>query len=122
MTARKELITECKQKLIETKADLLNRLVEIRRGLLQSSEEKGGDEADQTLRILNEKQSLTNHQRILENLIEIETALRKIDAGQFGVCEETEELIEEERLRTLPWTRLSIEGAEMLESRKIHYK
>ena len=33
-----------------------------------------------------------------------------------GTVEETEELIEPERLRAIPWTRLSIEGAEIRES------
>ncbi len=34
----------------------------------------------------------------------------------YGICEETEELIEEDRLLAIPWTRLSIEGAEIRES------
>ena len=38
------------------------------------------------------------------------------DAELFGICEETEEVIEPERLRAIPWTRLSIEGAEIRES------
>lgn len=109
---------ECKEKLIEAKMDLLNRLVEIKRNFITISEDKGGDEGDQTLRILNEKQNLTNHQRVLQMLVDIEHALKKIESGKFGICEETEEPIEIERLRSLPWTRLSIEGAELRESKK----
>ena len=49
-------------------------------------------------------------------VIEIESALARIENGSFGICEETEEVIEPERLRAIPWTRLSIEGAEIRES------
>ena len=43
-------------------------------------------------------------------------ALARIEQGTFGVCEETEEVIESERLLAIPWTRLSIEGAEIREA------
>jgi DnaK suppressor protein len=56
------------------------------------------------------------HDRLRSQLIEIESALARIENGSFGVCEETEEYIEPERLRAIPWTRLSIEGAEIRES------
>ena len=49
-------------------------------------------------------------------LLEIEMALARIEQGTFGFCEETEEPIESERLLAIPWTRLSIEGAEMREA------
>ncbi len=48
--------------------------------------------------------------------MEIEGALGRIEKGLYGVCEETEEIIEAERLLAIPWTRLSIEGAEIRES------
>lgn len=118
MAHNDKILFECKEKLIETKSDILNRLIEIKRNFILNSEDKGGDEADQTQRILIEKQSLSSHQRLLEMLIDIEHALRKIESGSFGICEETEEPIEEARLLSLPWTRLSIEGAELRESKK----
>ncbi len=118
MAHKDKLLAECKEKLIEAKSDILNRLVEIKRNFILNSEDKGGDEADQTQRILMEKQNLSNHQRLIEMLVDIEHALRKIDAGSFGICEETEEPIEEARLLSLPWTRLSIEGAELREAKQ----
>ena len=47
--------------------------------------------------------------------MEIEFALARIEQGTYGICEETEEPIEVERLLAIPWTRLSIEGAEIRE-------
>jgi DnaK suppressor protein len=110
----KELISECRQKLVTAKAELLNRVKESRSDLY--NDDKGGDEADQTVRVLAEAEFLSTHERLRNQLIEIESALARIENGSFGVCEETEELIEPERLKAIPWTRLSIEGAEIRES------
>ncbi len=108
------LISECRQRLLQAKADLLNRVKESRQDL--TNDDKGGDEADQTVRVLAEAEFLSLHERMRSQLIEIESALARIENGTFGVCEETEEMIEPERLKAIPWTRLSIEGAEIRES------
>ncbi|MGE0527029.1 MAG: TraR/DksA family transcriptional regulator [Bdellovibrionales bacterium] len=104
----------CKQKLLQTKADLMNRfqvhVMEFR------ERESGGDEADQTVSLLNENQLFITHQRLRHQLAEIESALARIERGTYGICEETEEPIENERLLAIPWTTLSIEGAEIRES------
>jgi DnaK suppressor protein len=109
-----ELIRQCKQRLIEAKTDLMNRVRDGRQNLV--TDEKGGDEGDQTMRILAESEFLNNQERLRRQLVEIEMALARIQAGSYGVCEETEEIIEVERLLAIPWTRLSIEGAEMREA------
>ena len=108
------LITECREKLLTTKTDLLNRVKEARGKLDQV--ERGGDEADQTMRILAEQEVMSQTDRLRSQLLEIESALGRIENGSYGFCEETEEIIETERLRAIPWTRLSIEGAEIRES------
>lgn len=118
-TITKALVEECKGKLLKTKEEILNRVHEVRKDLY--FEDKGGDEADQTARILNEKEILSLHDRLRGQLFEIEQALGRIETGLFGICEETEEYIEPERLRAIPWTRLSIEGAELRESMKKRY-
>ncbi len=51
-------------------------------------------------------------------LAEIEHALRKIDAGDFGFCEGTGEVIPKRRLEVRPWTRHSVKFKEQLERRK----
>lgn len=108
------LIKECRAKLVSTKSEILNRVKEARNDL--HLEEKGGDEADQTVRVLAEAEFLSLHERLRYQLMEIESALGRIENGTFGICEETEEIIEHDRLLAIPWTRLSIEGAELRES------
>ena len=41
-----------------------------------------------------------------------------MESGEYGICEQTGEKIELNRLLSLPWTTLSIEGAEIEESEK----
>ncbi|MDG0815261.1 TraR/DksA family transcriptional regulator [Bdellovibrio svalbardensis] len=120
MAISEKLVTECRQRLLQAKQDILNRVKEGRLSLDQN-EEKGGDEGDQTIRVLAEQEFLSMHERLRGQLMEIESALARIENGSFGYCEETEEEIEPERLRALPWTRLSIEGAEIRESMNKRY-
>lgn len=113
------LVKECKAKLIQARTDLLNRQKESRQDL--TNEDKGGDEADQTVRVLQEAEFLSMQERIRNQLSEVDQALARIESGTFGVCEETDEPIEHERLKAIPWTRLSIEGAELRESMNRRY-
>lgn len=116
-----ELLQKCRHKLIEAKADILNRVRESRNDLYNTEDAKGGDEGDQTVRALQESEFLSMHERLRKQLMEIEQALSRIETGNYGICEETEEPIEPDRLLAIPWTRLSIEGAEIRESVRKRY-
>lgn len=117
----RQLVEQCKQKLIEVKSEILNRVRESRQDLYNAEDNKGGDEGDQTMRALAESEFLSMHERLRNQLMEIESALARIEQGIYGICEETEEPIEPERLLAIPWTRLSIEGAEIRESMRKRY-
>ncbi len=108
-------VTTCKQKLLKMKSDLLNRAQQAARDFNQI-DKASGDEIDQSAAHQEEHSFLVNQDRIKTQIIEIEFALARIQNGTYGVCEETEEKIEAERLLAIPWTRLSIEGAEMREA------
>lgn len=111
----KNVVDVCKKKLILMREDILNRL----RGTnyqLASQDKMRGDEIDQSVAHIEENNLLISQGRLRQQFIEIEFALSRIQNGTFGICEETHEQIEEERLLAIPFTRLSIEGAEMRES------
>lgn len=112
----RELIEQCKKSLLDAKADILNRVKDVQKGLGDSEDGKSGDEGDQTTKALAENEFLATNERLRVQLMEIEFALARIENGSYGICEETEEPIEPDRLIAIPWTRLSIEGAEMRES------
>ncbi len=110
-----ELLKTCRQKLLGLKQELLNRM---RASHLEfaTQDKTSGDEVDQTVAQLAENSFLISQERIRNQLLEIEYALARIQNGNFGVCEETGEPIEIDRLLAIPYTRLSIEGAEIRES------
>ena len=111
----KDLFEKCRAKLLETKSQLLNQInnLNLDFNLVDKSR---GDESDLASAHQEEHQFLINQSRMKRQLSEIEWALARMEAGAFGICEETEEKIEKERLLAIPWTRYSIEGAEIQES------
>jgi len=109
----------CKEKLLETKSLILNRIRENYSDY--RTRDRSGDETDQALNILAEDQFLSTQERMRKQLLDIEVALAKMDQGVYGICEETEEKIETERLLAIPWTRLSVEGAEIREEMSKRY-
>ena len=100
--------------------EILNRVREGRKDLI-SNDGTTGDEADQTARVLAESEFVANQERLRMRLMEIDMALSRIADGSYGICEETDELIEPDRLLAIPWTRLSIEGAEIRENTEKRY-
>jgi RNA polymerase-binding protein DksA len=52
-------------------------------------------------------------------LKEIEDAIKRIDAGTYGICELTGKPIKAERLDELPWARYTIEAAREIERRSM---
>lgn len=107
-------IQDCKERLLYLKMDLLNQFKSTKNQL--SLQEFRGDEIDLSASIMAENGLLASQNRIRQQILEIELALARIDSGSFGTCEETDEPIEVERLKAIPWTRLSIEGAEIREA------
>ncbi len=108
------IIMECRKKLLLQKQEILNRFRTAQREYIHT--EKSGDEADQSVAHIAEHSFLVSQERMRNQLLEVEMALARIESGNFGMCEETEEPIEVERLLAVPWTRLSIEGAELREA------
>ena len=115
-----EVLQECRRKLLKMKADLLNRSRQAAADFNQI-DKASGDEIDQSSAHQEEHTFLVNQNRLKIQLLEIESALARMEAGTYGICEETEEKIETERLLAIPWTRLSIEGAEIRETAQKRY-
>ncbi|MFW5830487.1 MAG: TraR/DksA family transcriptional regulator, partial [Planctomycetota bacterium] len=59
-----------------------------------------------------------------ENVIlwQIDRAIQKIDTGSpvpYGICEHTKKPIAKNRIKLLPWTPLSIEGANYMDEENL---
>lgn len=65
-----------------------------------------------------ERRTLALHRRHHDDgrLREVEAALRRMDDGSYGVCEETGEEIPFARLRAEPTTRHTVEAQELIEA------
>ena len=110
-----DMVLECKKRLLLMKQELMNR-VRASHQEFSAQEKSSGDEIDQTVAQLAENSFLIAQERLRKQLLEIEFALARIQSGNYGICEETQEPIEADRLLALPYTRLSLEGAEMREA------
>lgn len=110
-----QTIQICKTKLLTFKSNILNQIKSMAANF-NLVDKTRGDESDLSAAHQEEHNFLIAQTRMKTQLLEIEMALGRIESGNYGICEETDELIETERLLAIPWTRLSIEGAEIRES------
>lgn len=111
-----EFLQSCKAKLIEKKRELIMQLNQNREQIL--THDGRGDEGDLSLQVMQEHQIVQSTHRLRHLILEVENALARMEQGIYGICEVTDEPIELARLATLPWTRVSIEGAEMREQKE----
>ncbi len=112
--SRKKLYEQCRKLLLEKRQEILNNLRSMDSSLTQQF---SGDEADMAQVQIEQNSSLVQRERANHLLREVDAALSRIDNETYGICEETEEEIEKERLLAMPWTRLSLTGAEEREAR-----
>lgn len=110
-----QTVQVCKTKLLTFKSNILNQMKSMAADF-NLVDKSRGDESDLSAAHQEEHNFLIAQTRMKTQLLEIEMALGRIESGNYGICEETDELIETERLLAIPWTRLSIEGAEIRES------
>ena len=115
---RQKLYDDCKVKLLKTREETLNGLQALNPSL---ATEMVGDEADLASAHISQTQALNQRDKLLAKIKEIDEALGRMESGTYGVCEETEEPIEDKRLIAIPWTRLSLEGAEVREREQKRY-
>ncbi|MBT6325897.1 MAG: TraR/DksA family transcriptional regulator [Bdellovibrionales bacterium] len=110
-----KFISTQQKKLLELRKELLNNMRSKSNDDLHVANDEVIEDGDQAQTYLNQNLSFGLRERELKRLHEIEDALARIEHGIYGICEETDEVIEKKRLEKMPWTKLSIEAAEELE-------
>lgn len=117
----KAQLEELRTKLMTKEESLGKEIRDLEFELTQSenNEDQGApDEVDRS----SYEESIQRSQIVLggkKNLqFEVQEALKRVAAGTYGVCEETEEPIGYKRLMAQPWTRLSLEAQQDLEARR----
>ncbi|EDP73971.1 TraR/DksA family transcriptional regulator [Hydrogenivirga sp. 128-5-R1-1] len=111
-------LEKIKQQLLEKKAQIIESLENNSK---ESQNEKSGveDTADEVTAELSRETLYKLSQTEREKLFLIEIALKKIENGTYGICEECGAPIGEKRLEALPWVRLCIECSEKDEAMRL---
>lgn len=109
-----------RQRLLSERAELEAHLKEVKTAI--ASHERDSDEADQAS--FEEELSLALRQADRESrlLMNIDAALKRIENGDYGFCEETGEPIGVPRLLFRPTAKLCIEAKERQERKEHHFR
>ena len=98
-------------KMLKSKREeLLGQLQEWREGV--RVERVPEDEGGQASWAQMEHMAFATLEQGQKTLSEVEAALKRMDRGTYGVCEDCGEPIPEVRLRALPWARFCIKCTE----------
>lgn len=111
-------LAECKARLLDAREETVNHLAKLNEGM--SSDLKDDTAAD-AFQQQQENYKFSRGRDLSLKLKQIDLALGRMDTGEYGICIETEEPIEKERLKLIPWTPLSIAGAEISEGKRRNY-
>lgn len=90
--------------------------------LMKSQEHKEADDIDLACNQINEAIELRTRERERKLIHKINLALRRIDEGSYGYCEETGEPINLKRLDARPIATFSIDAQERHERKERFYR
>jgi RNA polymerase-binding transcription factor DksA len=106
-----------KQKLIELRDALVDAMDGVARDTLEGSEASafGMHQADAGSDAYDRDFALSMLSKEQDALYEIEEALKRMDAGTYGICEMSEKKIPHLRLEAIPFARYTVECQAQLE-------
>lgn len=122
--AKKEL-NEFKKNILKLKEGMLEGIKHVCEDTLKKSQkDAAGDISGYTYHMADVATDtydrefslgLASHERKL--LYELDDALKKIEDGSFGICEDCKSLIAKNRLKAVPYARLCVKCQEKKEKR-----
>lgn len=105
--------------LVSLQTRLLSDRGDLRRAAAEPLEPHSLNEADSATDEFDHDLALTHLSAELDALIEVNDALKRIQDGRYGVCEESGRAIPAARLRAIPWARFTREVEEQLEKQGV---
>ena len=105
-------------KLVNWKKDLLKESSQTLKKLQKEENSPKADLTDRATEEIERSFELKTRDRERKLINKINGALKKIDDGSYGYCEETGEPIEIKRLEARPVATLSLEAQEMHEKKE----
>lgn len=109
-----------RQRLLDEREELTAHLREVKASI--ASHERDSDEADQASIEEELRLALRQADRESRLITNIDAALKRIESGDYGYCEETGEPIDIPRLLFRPTAKLCIEAKERQEQKEHHYR
>jgi len=111
-------VEKIRKSLVKKREELIKAIEENTK---ESKAEKAGveDTADEVTAELSRETMYKLSQAEKETLFLIDLALKKIEAGTYGFCEECGEPIGEKRLQAIPWVRLCIDCSQKEEAMRL---
>jgi DnaK suppressor protein len=97
-----------KQTLEEQRANLL-AFVEKKQGSINRKSESNPDNADRAITFRNSNEAMLLLEHVEKQLGDIDHALKRLEAGTYGICENCGEQIQAERLEIMPVATLCVE-------------
>lgn len=104
-----------RENLLARRAELMSRLERITSDIRHEEEPLSADFAEQATERENEEVMDALGSQARQELGLISSALRRIEADEFGECMECGELIAEQRLEALPFAETCIDCAALAE-------
>lgn len=121
----KKELTEFKKLILRSKEEILEGIKHISEDTLKKSQkEASGDISGYTYHMADV--ATDNYDRefslgLVSNerkfLYELDDALKRIEEGSFGICQECKSLISKNRLKAVPYARLCVKCQQKLEKR-----
>jgi RNA polymerase-binding protein DksA len=121
----KKELAEFKKRILKRKEQILEGIRHISEDTLKKSQkEASGDISGYTYHMADVASDaydrefslgLASHERKM--IYEFDDALKKIDEGAFGICEDCKSLITKVRLKAVPYARLCVKCQEKREKR-----
>ncbi len=113
----KKELEEFRKILLEKKREILEKLENISR----EAEEEGENVIeyyDKAAYQFSKEYKIKLEENEAKTLRDIEDALKKIEEGTYGICEECGQEIPRKRLLAVPWARLCLKCQEELEAQE----
>ena len=117
--SRKKLFKECEEKLSTLRSEAIKDIASAKE---QLNTTVSGDDGDISIALESRRSATIKYEQSENKLKQINAALERIASDNYGICEVTGEDIEDKRLLSIPWTRFSVEGAEINERNNRKFK
>ena len=109
-----------RRKLLDWRAELMEESQETIEHLRDISNQDVGDEVDRASRESDHTLELRTRDRYRKLQAKIDSALKRIEDGTYGYCDDTGEEIGLKRLDARPVATLTLEAQELRESKEKH--